>query len=89
MKKYFIPHADNDYRPHILRPRTIVFVCLVAVVAEAALARTEKSGLAGKTAPISHSLFAIDEAARPAMRLGLTRVRRGLEVTGRAAPNAC
>ena len=35
-KKYFIPHAENDYKPHLLRPRTIAFVCMVALVAESA-----------------------------------------------------
>ena len=35
-KKYFIPHKENDYKPHLLRPRTIAFICLVMVIAEAA-----------------------------------------------------
>jgi hypothetical protein len=34
LKKYFIPHEENDHKPHILRPRTIVFVFIVAIVAE-------------------------------------------------------
>jgi hypothetical protein len=33
---YFIPHKGNDNRPHILRPRAIAFVCMVALVAESA-----------------------------------------------------
>jgi hypothetical protein len=33
-KKYFIPHAENDHKPHILRPRTIAFVFIVAIIAE-------------------------------------------------------
>jgi hypothetical protein len=35
IKKYFIPHEGNDHKPHILRPRIVVFVCMVALVAEA------------------------------------------------------
>jgi hypothetical protein len=34
LKKYFIPHEANDHRPHILRPRTIAFVFIVAIIAE-------------------------------------------------------
>ncbi len=34
LKKYFIPHEENDHKPHILRPRTIAFVFIVAIVAE-------------------------------------------------------
>jgi hypothetical protein len=33
---YFIPHAGNDNKPHILRPRAIAFVVMVALVAESA-----------------------------------------------------
>ena len=33
-KKWFIPHPENDHRPHILRPRTIAVVCALAVSAE-------------------------------------------------------
>lgn len=36
LKKYLIPHEENDYKPHLLRPRAIAFVCLVVIVAEAA-----------------------------------------------------
>lgn len=35
-KDYFIPHAENDYKPHILRARTVAFVVVVALVAESA-----------------------------------------------------
>jgi hypothetical protein len=35
-KDYFIPHAENDYKPHVLRPRVIAFVVMVALVAESA-----------------------------------------------------
>jgi len=35
-KKYFIPHEGNDHKPHILRPRTVAFVFIVAIVAESA-----------------------------------------------------
>jgi hypothetical protein len=31
---YFIPQESNGHKPHILRRKTIVFVCLVALVAE-------------------------------------------------------
>ncbi len=33
-KKWFIPHEENDYRPHVLRPRTIFTVCAFAIVVE-------------------------------------------------------
>lgn len=36
LKKYFIPHEENDHKPHLLRARTIAFVCLVAIAAESA-----------------------------------------------------
>lgn len=35
-KNYFVPHEGNDYKPNILRPRAIAFVCMVVLVAEAA-----------------------------------------------------
>src|SRR5690242_8412903 len=36
LRKYFIPHEENDHRPHLLRPAAVVFVILIAVVVEAA-----------------------------------------------------
>ena len=33
-KKWFIPHEENDHRPHILRPRTIAIICALAIAAE-------------------------------------------------------
>lgn len=33
-KNYFIPHDGNDNQPHILRARTVAFVCVVALIAE-------------------------------------------------------
>jgi len=36
VKDYFIPHPENDYKPYILRVRTVAFVVLVAIVAESA-----------------------------------------------------
>jgi hypothetical protein len=35
-KKYFIPQAENDFKPHLLRGQTIAFVCMVVLVAESA-----------------------------------------------------
>jgi len=35
-KKYFIPHEENDHRPHLLRPRTVAFVLAVVIVLESA-----------------------------------------------------
>ena len=34
LKKYFIPHEENEHQPHILRPRTVAFVILIAIVVE-------------------------------------------------------
>ncbi len=34
LKDYFIPYEGNNNRPHILRPRAIAFVVMVALVAE-------------------------------------------------------
>jgi hypothetical protein len=36
VKNYFIPREGNDNKPHILRPRAIMFVVMVALVAESA-----------------------------------------------------
>jgi hypothetical protein len=36
LKNYLIPHEGNDYKPHLLRRRAIVFVVIVALVAESA-----------------------------------------------------
>ncbi len=36
LKKYFIPHEENDHRPHILRREIIILVCLVLIVGEIA-----------------------------------------------------
>lgn len=33
-RKYFVPHEENDHRPHLLRPATVAFVCLIAVAVE-------------------------------------------------------
>jgi hypothetical protein len=33
-KKYFIPHAENDHKPKLLQARTVIFVCMVALVVE-------------------------------------------------------
>ncbi len=37
LKKYLIPHKENDYKPHLLRPKFVALVCLVVIVAESAL----------------------------------------------------
>jgi uncharacterized protein YkwD len=42
LKKYFIPHQENDHKPHILRPRTIAFVFIVAIVAESTFVLSTK-----------------------------------------------
>ena len=36
-KKYFVPHEENEHKPHLLRPRTVAFVLLVALVVESFL----------------------------------------------------
>lgn len=36
-RKYLIPHEENDHKPHLLRPRTVIFVCMVAIAIEAVL----------------------------------------------------
>jgi len=33
-KKWFVPHEENDHKPHILRARSIAVVCVLAVAAE-------------------------------------------------------
>ncbi len=38
LKKYFIPHEDNDYRPHILRAEAVLFTLTLVLVVEAAFA---------------------------------------------------
>ena len=34
LKKYFVPHEENDHKPHLLRPRTVTFVLVIALVME-------------------------------------------------------
>lgn len=34
LKRYFIPHEENDHKPSILRPRTVAFVIVIALVVE-------------------------------------------------------
>src|SRR5579862_3348676 len=34
LKKYFIPHKQNDHRPQILRVQSVVFVLVIAVAIE-------------------------------------------------------
>src|ERR1700722_11377776 len=34
LKKYFVPHEENDYKSHLLRPQTVAFVLLVALAME-------------------------------------------------------
>lgn len=33
-KKYFIPHEGNGHQPHLLRPRSVVFVLVIALAIE-------------------------------------------------------
>jgi hypothetical protein len=35
-KKYFIPHEGNEFRPHLLRPKAITFICVAMIVLEIA-----------------------------------------------------
>ncbi len=35
LKNGFVPHEGNDHKPHILRPRVVLFALLIAFVAEA------------------------------------------------------
>jgi len=35
LKKYLIPYAGNDYRPHVLRFKAVAVVCVLVLVAEA------------------------------------------------------
>lgn len=37
LKKYFIPHEENNHKPHILRARSVIFVLIIALVAEGLL----------------------------------------------------
>src|SRR5665213_1629297 len=34
LKKYFVPHEENDHKPHLLRAKSVAFVLVVAVVME-------------------------------------------------------
>ena len=36
LKDYFIPHEKNEYRPHLLRPRSIAFLFAMLLAAEVA-----------------------------------------------------
>jgi uncharacterized protein YkwD len=35
-KKYFVPHEENDHKPHLLRPGTVAFVLAIALAVEGA-----------------------------------------------------
>jgi uncharacterized protein YkwD len=37
LKKYFIPHEENDHKPHILRWQAVAFVIVIAIGVESAL----------------------------------------------------
>lgn len=37
LKKYFIPHEENDHKPHILRAKSVAFVLVVALAVEGML----------------------------------------------------
>ena len=37
LKKYFIPHEENDHKPHILRVQSVAFVLVIALAVEGAL----------------------------------------------------
>lgn len=37
LKKYFIPHEENDHKPHILRARSVAFALAIALVVEGTL----------------------------------------------------
>ena len=34
LKKYFVPHEENEHKPHLLRARSVVFVLIVAIIIE-------------------------------------------------------
>jgi len=34
LKKYLIPHEGNDHQPHLLRPQSVIFVCMLALIVE-------------------------------------------------------
>jgi hypothetical protein len=36
LRKYFVPHEGNDHKPQILRPRSVVFVLVIALAIEGA-----------------------------------------------------
>src|SRR3989344_8848796 len=37
LKKYFIPHEDNDHKPHFLRGRSLIVLALLAVLIQVAV----------------------------------------------------
>lgn len=89
-KKYLIPHEGNDHKPHLLRPRTVLFVCLIALVAELGFLLT-----AMYVVPRSH-LFGIIEAnalvdetnqARTTDNLGTLTVNSLLTAAAQAKAN--
>jgi hypothetical protein len=36
LRKYFVPHEENDHKPQILRPRSVAFVLVIALAIEGA-----------------------------------------------------
>lgn len=37
LKKYFVPHEENDHKPQLLRPQTVAFVLIIAIAMESIL----------------------------------------------------
>lgn len=74
LKKYLIPHEENDYKPHLLRARAIGFICLLMVAAEVAV-------LLGPTYFATRSqLFGIIEVNALVDGTNANRVSNGLSV---------
>jgi hypothetical protein len=72
VKNYFIPRAENEYKPYALRPRIIAFVCMVALVGEFAF-------VFGTTYVIPHSkLYGIVEANALVDETNQNRVQNNL-----------
>ncbi len=90
LKKYFIPHEENDYKPHILRPRIVAFVIIIALALESLF-------IFGSSAVITRSKFfgivlvnaLIDEtnAARAANNLYVLRENYLLDAAAQAKAN--
>ncbi len=74
LKKYFIPHAENEHKPHILRERAVLSIALVVVVLFAASVLGTYAVKNIKFLAAIQSAFLVDLANEDRADLGLKQL---------------